>query len=303
MGNIYIAPSKLIQLKKIPASELIINKDGSIYHLGLRPENIAKDIITVGDPKRAKFISSYFDKTTVVKKNREFHSYTGTIGNKRLTVISTGIGTDNIDIVFTELDALVNINLSKRTLKKKSTSLRFYRMGTSGCIQKDIPIDSFLVSHKAIGLDGLLNFYNLKTSKKDQSILDEFNALIKTPHIHPYISSGDKDLIKKFKSEKSFLHGITITANGFYNPQGRSIRLQSKFSNSLQKVFNKKLGALPLSNLEMETAGIYGMSKLLGHKAISINALLANRANGHFSKQPQRTIKKLIEKSLEIISS
>jgi len=287
-------------LKKIPASELIINKDGSIYHLGLRPEDIAQDIITVGDPERAKFISKYFDKITKVKKNREFHSYSGQLGSKKLTVISTGIGTDNIDIVFTELDALVNIDLKKRVVKKKLTSLRFYRIGTSGCIQKDFPIDSLLISTKAIGLDGLLHFYNLKSSKKDQAILADFSTQVDLKNISPYITSGDELLIKKFTSD-TFLKGITLTANGFYNPQGRSIRLQSSFSKSLKKVFNKNLGGLPLSNLEMETAGIYGLSKLLGHQAISLNALLANRANGHFSKSPKKTVKVLIEKSLEII--
>jgi len=289
-------------LKKIPASELILNKDGSIYHLGLRPENIAMDIITVGDPDRAKFISKYFDDITFIKKNREFHSYTGRIGKKKIMVISTGIGTDNIDIVFTELDALANINLKRRTLKAQSKSLRFYRIGTSGCIQKSIPIDSFLISEKAIGLDGLMNFYNMRPSKKDQAILSDFNDLTDFKNIVPYITSGDSQLINKFTNDQ-FIKGITITANGFYNPQARSIRLKSKFASSLKSVFNKNLGGIPLSNLEMETAGIYGLSHLLGHRAISLNALLANRANGIFSNNPKKTVKTLIEKSLEIISN
>ncbi len=289
-------------MKKIPASELIINKDGSIYHLGLRPEDIAGDIITVGDQERAKFISRYFEKITNVKKNREFHSYSGEIGKKKLTVISTGIGTDNIDIVFTELDALVNIDLNKRVIKKKLTSLRFYRIGTSGCIQKNIPLDSLLISTQAIGLDGLLNFYQLKPTKKEQQILSDFNSQVALKNISPYITSGDKTLIKKFTTD-SFLKGITLTANGFYNPQGRSIRLQSTFSKSLKKVINKKINGLPLTNLEMETAGIYGLSRLLGHQAISLNALLANRANGQFSSNPKKTVKKLIETSLEIITN
>lgn len=287
-------------MENIKESELILNPDGSIYHLKLQPGDCARDIITVGDPERAKMISKKFESILVSKRNREFLTITGYFNKKKLTVISTGIGTDNIDIVFTELDALFNIDFKSRKVKKKIVSLNFYRIGTSGSIHSEVPVDSLLISNSAIGLDGLAHFYNY--TKRNMYVNRLFEELNLSPHIKPYYVKAAPGLVNKFSVQEKFLHGVTITANGFYNPQARSLRLKSKFAKNFKKCHNRTLGKAMLSNLEMETAGIYLLAHLLGHNAISVNAILANRVNGEFSTQSKKTVNQLIDYTLEIIS-
>lgn len=276
----------------ITPSELILNEDNSIYHLCLHPSDLASTVITVGDPSRVDLIAERLDDIYLTKHNREFKTITGRIGHKDLTIISTGIGTDNIDIVLNELDALVNVDLDNRTIKEKHTKLKFIRIGTSGSIQADINIDSFIISQYAVGLDGLLSYYD-STQVRDLALE---KACIE---LKGYAVAAEKTLLETFTDlgEK----GITITSNGFYGPQGRSIRL--KFNNKLFEICqNIRYQNLAITNLEMETAGLYGMAKLLGHEAISLNAILANRITKEFSKTPAKTIEKLIDDSLRKIS-
>lgn len=278
----------------IKESELILNPDGSIYHLNLRPEHIAKTIITVGDPDRVNTVTKHFDTIECKIKKREFHTQTGTYRGKRLTVISTGIGTDNIDIVFNELDALVNINLETREIKKTITNLEFIRIGTSGAIQENIPIDSFLISEYAVGFDSLLHFYDSETIQD----ISMSNAIIKQTNwsaskSKPYVVSCNQNLLNRFSSDKT-ITGFTATNAGFYGPQGRILRLPLQDNNLNNKLANFNYNNRIITNLEMETAGIYGLSKLLGHKAISISAIIANRATSLFSKKPNETIEALI---------
>ncbi|WP_420601835.1 nucleoside phosphorylase [Flagellimonas sp.] len=287
----------------ISDSELILNPDGSIYHLNLLPEDIASTIITVGDPNRVSMVSKYFDTVDINKEKREFLTHTGIYKGKRITVISTGIGTDNIDIVFNELDALVNIDFATRKVKQRKTRLDFIRIGTSGSIQADIPVDSFLLSSKAIGFDGLMHFYEAG-QVRNNALEQELNQFLRWEdhNIVAYVVDADEDLAKKFDSNR-IRFGITITNSGFYGPQGRSLRLPPKLHD-----FNTKLAAfsyqnLPLTNHEMETAGMYGLAKLHGHRAVSLNAILANRATGEFSKHGRKTIDDLIKYTLEKIVS
>ncbi|MBT0608693.1 nucleoside phosphorylase [Aequorivita echinoideorum] len=288
--------------KTLSPSELILNPDGSIYHLNLLPEQLADTIITVGDPDRVGAVSKYFDTIEFEVQKREFKTHTGTINGKRISVISTGIGTDNIDIVFNELDALKNIDFKTRTVKNELTSLEIIRIGTSGAIQPEIEIDSFMISEKAIGFDSLLHFYG------DISFCEEAfsEAFISQSNWNPkkskpYVVSADENLLEKFSSEK-FIKGITATNVGFYGPQGRTLRLSLEDETMNEKIRNFRFRGKAITNLEMETSGIYGMAKLLGHRAISLNAILANRANGTFSKNPEKTIDSLIKSTLEIIS-
>jgi len=285
----------------IPASELIINPDGSIYHLHLKPEQLAHTVITVGDPERVAAVTAHFDTIFHTVQRREFKTITGVYKGKEISVISTGIGTDNIDIVFNELDALVNIDFTTRTIKDKLTSLDIIRIGTSGAIQSDIPIDSFLMSAKAIGLDALLHFYD-STHVQD---LDFQQSFVK--HMNwaeekslPYVISNNTDLASKFKS-KQLLEGITATNIGFYGPQGRVLRLQTSDEQMNEKLSAFRFRESVITNLEMETSGIYGLAKLLGHRAVSLNAILANRATGAFSKNPKETVDSLIAYALECI--
>ncbi|GAA4278959.1 nucleoside phosphorylase [Aquimarina mytili] len=287
----------------IAKSELILNPDGSIYHLNLKPEHLARTIITVGDPDRVEQVTQHFDHIEYKIKKREFHTQTGSYKGQRITVISTGIGTDNIDIVFNELDALVNINLKTRETKKEHTALQIIRIGTSGAIQPNIPIDSFVVSEMAIGFDSLLHFYNSKHIQFQKIS----NALIKhldwdTNKSTPYVVESDQKLAKHMQSEITH-KGVTVTNVGFYGPQGRVLRLPLQ-----DKDLNTKMGSFEfennrITNLEMETAGIYGMAKLLGHSAISMNAILANRSTGEFSQNPKAVVNRLIQYSLDKINT
>ena len=285
-----------IALEIIPESELILNKDGSIYHLNLLPEDIGDYIITVGDPDRVDAVAKHFDNVRVNKINREFKTVTGQLGNKNISVISTGISTDNIDIFLNELDALVNVDLEKRQVKEQHTSLKIIRIGTSGTIQNDISIDSFLLSHFAIGFDGLFNFYPEAAENESGLSVDVKRAFAA---YQPFVFDMDHTLGKFFSSD--FLFGITATLGGFYAPQGRAIRLSNGPHHWMRDLRDFETNGRKVTNIEMETAGIYGLSKMLGHKAISLNAILANRITGEFSKNPQKTINELIIKSLSII--
>ncbi|MCL6220367.1 nucleoside phosphorylase [Zunongwangia pacifica] len=287
----------------LKASEFILNEDGSIYHLNLRPEHLADTIITVGDPDRVAKVTEHFDDIEFSIQKREFHTQTGSYRGKRISVISTGIGTDNIDIVFNELDALVNIDFEKKEVKKQLKSLDIIRIGTTGSIQAEIPIDAFLLSEKAIGFDGLLHFY------QSQECIDEnfSEAFIKhmdwfPKKANPYIVENSKILQQTLDSEEIF-KGITATNIGFYGPQGRSLRLGLQDDQMNAKLATFKYLDQKITNLEMETSGIYGMSKLLGHNAVSMNVILANRATGEFTASPQKTMEKLIGYCLDKLTS
>ncbi|MEJ6792200.1 MAG: nucleoside phosphorylase [Lacinutrix sp.] len=278
----------------IKESELILNPDGSVYHLNLRPEHISNTIITVGDPDRVSSVTKHFDSIEFETRKREFHTQTGTFKGKRITVISTGIGTDNIDIVFNELDALVNINLKTREIKKELTSLTIVRVGTSGSIQKEIPVDSFLISEMAAGFDSLLHFYDSEVfqNKAISKALIEHTNWYKAKS-DPYVVNCHASLLKQFSSNKT-VNGFTATNVGFYGPQGRILRLALQDNELNNKLASFNYKGKYITNLEMETAGIYGISKLLGHKALSMNAIIANRASGKFSENPTKTVDKLI---------
>ena len=283
----------------IKASELILNPDRSVYHLNLRPEHLATTIITVGDPDRVDSITTHFDHIEFQTKKREFHTQTGTYKGKRITVISTGIGTDNIDIVFNELDALVNINLETRQIKTQLTQLEIIRIGTSGSIQKEIPIDAFLISEYAAGFDSLLHFYqseHVQFPEISDALMKQTQWFDKKSQ--PYVVKSDDDLLKKFSSDKTH-KGFTVTNVGFYGPQGRVLRLPVQDVGLNDKLANFNYKGMLITNLEMETAGIYGLSKLLGHKALSMNAIIANRATGEFTQNPKKVVNDLIAYTLD----
>jgi uridine phosphorylase len=287
-------------MSRIAESELIINDRGAVYHLDLRPEELAPTVVTVGDPDRVKEVSKYFDKIEVKRQHREFISHTGTIGNKRLTVLSSGIGPDNIDIVVNELDALVNIDFEKREINKSLKTLNIIRIGTSGSLQADIPVDSFVASTHGLGIDNLLNFYRLEQNSEEQQLIHSF---ITHTQIHgqvgnPYISSGAASLIKHFVSD--FHHGITVTCPGFYGPQGRVLRLGIKNPNLVNRLTDFRFGQHRITNFEMETSAIYGLGKLLGHNCLAVNAIVANRVKKEFSKDGKAAVEKLIVKFIEI---
>ncbi|RSK38634.1 nucleoside phosphorylase [Mangrovimonas spongiae] len=283
----------------IKDSELILNPDGSVYHLNLKPEHIAKTIITVGDPDRVDKVTKYFDHIDFKVRKREFHTQTGTLNGKRLSVVSTGIGTDNIDIVLNELDALVNIDLERREVKPNHTSLDIIRIGTSGSLQEDIPVDSFLLSEYAIGFDSLLHFYDsekVQHQNVSNALMTHTNWFQKKSH--PYVVKGDNELLEKLSSNQTFT-GCTATNVGFYGPQGRVLRLPLQDDLLNDKLASFEYEGIKITNLEMETAGIYGLSALLGHKALSANAIIANRPKGTFSKSPKIITEKLIQYALE----
>ncbi len=285
----------------IPSSELILNEDGSVYHLNLLPYQVAQTIITVGDPDRVDTVTAYFDTIECTVHKREFKTITGSYKGKRLTVISTGIGTDNIDIVLNELDALVNIDLERRTVKETHNTLDIIRIGTSGAIQKDIPIDSFLISTTAVGLDALLHFYksdHIQQKDFQEAFVNHMNWAKEKSE--PYVIQGNQALLEHFSSEE-VIRGCTATNIGFYAPQGRKLRLETSDDGMNSKLESFRFRESVITNLEMETAGIYGLSALMGHRAISLNAILANRALKTFSNQPAETTKALIEFALERI--
>ena len=278
----------------IKESELILNPNGSVYHLNLKPENISTDIIFVGDQDRVDLITTHFESIEFTTQKREFKTTTGVYNGKRISVISTGIGPDNIDIVLNELDALVNIDLKTRTIKKNHTALNIIRIGTSGSLQADIPVDSFLMSTLGLDLNGMLLSYQIEDFSHSATEIAFINHTNWSPKkCQPVIVSNSKELEKKISSERIF-KGMTATAGGFYGPQGRVLRLalQDAALNSKMDSFNYQ--GTRITNLEMETSAIYGLSKLLGHHACSMNAIIANRATGNFSKNPKKVVDDLI---------
>lgn len=288
---------------KIKISELPINKDGSIYHLKLHPEQIAYDIIIVGDPGRVKKVSAYFDKIDVKVHNREFLTHTGYFNGKRISVISTGMGTDNIDIFLNELDALVNIDFEKRAPKSELTSLNIVRLGTSGALQEDIPVDSIVVSEYGLGLDGLLNFYTPEYSSQETTLNKSFIEQTNWPQelARPYIIKGNEGLVEKLG--EGYFKGITATACGFYAPQGRQVRLDIKVPDINERLRAFQHEGNKVLNFEMETSALYGLSKLMGHNACTMCAVIANRFSKTFSKDYQLTIDKLIENTLQRLTA
>lgn len=286
---------------KLSEADLIINQDGTIYHLNLLPEDLAHTVITVGDPDRVSEISKHFDRIELKKGKREFLTHTGYIGQKRLTVISTGIGTDNIDIVFNELDALVNVDFESREVKKELVSLDIIRVGTSGAIQPDLPMGTILASSFGLGLDALMKYYIHELSVDERPILEAFQS--HSSHIkgiHPYLTAADPGLLSRIGGTME--QGITVTAPGFYAPQGRQVRAKNAVPNFIELLNTFQHGKYRITNLEMETAGIYALAKALGHKALSVNAILASRVNFEFSKTPDKVVDKAIRMVLDKLS-
>lgn len=289
-------------MNRIAESELIINDRGAVYHLDLRPDEIAGTVITVGDPDRVKEVSKHFDSIELKRQHREFISHTGYVGKKRITVLSSGIGPDNIDIVINELDALVNIDFETRTIKDKLSSLNIIRIGTSGSLQADIPVDGFVASTHGLGIDNLLNFYRHEHNDEEQALLHSF---ITHTQIHgqignPYITSGAGSLIKHFV--KDFHHGITVTCPGFYGPQGRILRLGIRNPELINRLTDFRFGQHRITNFEMETSAIYGLGKLLGHNCLAVNAIVANRVKKEFSKDGKAAVERLIQKFIGIFA-
>lgn len=285
------------------SSELIITPRRTIYHLDLAPEHVAPTIITVGDPDRVKEVSKYFDTITHKAQHREFVTHTGTIGNKAISCVSTGIGPDNIDIVYNELDALVNIDFATRTVKDTHTSLNVIRMGTCGCLQGDVPVESLIVSSHAIGMDNLMHYYRMENNPDENFIINAFNKHtgLENTRIVPYIAEGAIALRKHFGA--GFTHGITVTCPGFYGPQGRVLRGQLAFPNLIDALTTFRHQDIRITNFEMETSAIYGLGKVLGHKSLSISTVVANRVSKTFCSDGNAAVDNMIRKSLEVISS
>lgn len=283
----------------IPSSELILNPDGSVYHLNLLPEHIATDIIFVGDQNRVEKITQFFDSIEFSAQKREFKTQTGSYKGKRMTVLSTGIGPDNIDIVMNELDALVNIDLQTRLPKEQLTSLNIIRVGTSGSLQADIPVDSFVMSQYGLGLDNMLRSYQIdaiSNAEMEEAFISQTNWDLKKGR--PYAIRCSETLERLIESEQIF-KGITATAGGFYGPQGRKLRLDIQDNDLNNKMDSFHFNDQRITNLEMETAAIYGLSALLGHNALSLNAIIANRASGTFSADPYKAVDQLIAYTLD----
>lgn len=289
-------------MNRIAESELIINNRDAVYHLDLRPEELAGTVITVGDPSRVAEVSKHFDSIEVKAQHREFITHTGYVGKKRISVLSSGIGPDNIDIVMNELDALVNIDFKTRQVKDNLTSLNIIRLGTSGSLQADIPVDSFVASTHGLGLDNLLNFYRHEQNDEEQQLLQSFVTHIQMhgQMSYPYISSAAGSLLKHFV--KDFHHGITTTCPGFYGPQGRVLRLGIRNPDLINRLTDFRFGQHRITNFEMETSAIYGLGKLLGHNCLAINAIVANRIVKEFTKDGKAIVEKMIVKFIETFS-
>jgi uridine phosphorylase len=285
-------------MAKISETDLILNEDGSVYHLNLLPKHISDTVITVGDPTRVYRVSQYFDDIEFEMNQREFITHVGTYKGKRITVISTGIGTDNIEIFFTELDALVNIDLKTREPKSRRKKLKIVRIGTSGALQEDIPLGAHLASEYAVGFDNLMSFYDLPQDDFEKEMARDIQEKTGIPFT-PYLVRGSDLLMKQFGGD--MVVGNTVTTPGFYAPQGRVMRIPIRFPKLLEDLnyYHNKTSDFWLTNFEMETSGYYAMARLLGHDVLSVNAIIANRVKNKFSKQPQKVIDALIKKVLE----
>lgn len=290
------------KMKPIPESELILNPNGSIYHLNVLPEMLADTIIVVGDPDRVAEITKHFDTIEHKVAKREFVTHTGYLNNKRLTVMSTGIGTDNIDIVLNEVDACVNIDFETKMPKLKKKSLEIIRLGTSGSLQEDIDVDSIVLSSHGIGLDNLANYYLLENDVEETYIIEKFKKeVLNSPYTaSAYIAKCSSTLMQKLS--KGYHQGITLTCPGFYGPQGRQLRLEPRFQNLISNANKFKFEQYQITNFEMETSGIYALGNLLGHQCLSVNVILANRIKNTFSKDPHKSVEILIQEMLEKIT-
>ncbi|SDE32716.1 nucleoside phosphorylase [Niabella drilacis] len=285
-------------MSRIAESELIINNRGAVYHLDLRPEELAGTVVTVGDPDRVAEFSKYFDTVEVRRQHREFVTHTGTVGGKRLTVLSSGIGPDNIDIVMNELDALVNINFETREIRPELNSLNIIRVGTSGSLQADIPVDSFVAATHGLGLDNLLNFYRPEETDEETQLLQSFVTHVQMQGLStPYITGAAPSLLKHFVT--GFHQGITVTCPGFYGPQGRVLRLGVRNPQLIDRLTDFSFGQHRITNFEMETSAIFGLGKLLGHHCLAINAIVANRIVKEFSRDGKAAVERLIIQFLE----
>lgn len=285
-------------MARIPETDLILNPDGSVYHLNLLPKHISETIITVGDPGRVYMVSEYFDEVEFEMNKREFITHVGRYKGKRITVISTGIGTDNVEIFFNEIDALVNVDLKTREPKPRRKKLKIIRIGTSGALQEDVPLGSHLVSDYAVGLDNLMNFYNLPMDAEEKAIAEDIQEKTRLPFT-PYVVRGSESLKEQFGAE--MISGNTVTCPGFYAPQGRTLRIPIRYPKLLQDLNYYHRGDFWLTNFEMETSGYYALARLLGHEALSVNAIVANRIKSKFSKDPNKVVDSLIRKVLEKI--
>jgi len=280
----------------ISETDLILNPDGSVYHLNLLPKHISDTIITVGDPSRVYMVSQFFDEVEFEMNKREFITHVGKFNNKRITVISTGIGTDNIEIFFTELDALVNIDLKTREPKQRKRKLKIIRIGTSGALQEDIPVGSHLVSDYAVGLDNLMNFYDFTMDDFEAGVAHDLHRKTGLSFL-PYVVRGSNLLREQIGFD--MMQGNTVTCPGFYAPQARQLRLPLRFPKLQEDLNYYHKGEFWLSNFEMETSGYYAMARLLGHEALSVSAIVANRIKNKFSKNPNKIVESLIQKVLE----
>jgi uridine phosphorylase len=290
-------------MQRIAESELIINARGAVYHIDLRPEELAQNIIVVGDPDRVAMVSKYFDKIEIKRQHREFVSHTGRIGNKRITCSSTGIGPDNIDIVMNEFDALVNIDFETRTIRKELITLNVMRIGTSGSLQADVPVDSWVAGTHGLGLDNLLNYYRYEHNEQEKELLQSFvtQTQLNSQICSPYIALASPALLKNFVD--GFHSGITVTCPGFYGPQGRVLRLGIRNPELIDRLTQFRFGQHRITNFEMETSAIYGLGRLLGHHCLSLNAIIANRISKEFTKDAHSLVDGLIKKVLETIST
>ncbi len=289
-------------MTRIAESELILNARGAVYHLNVRPEELAQTIITVGDPDRVKAVSKHFDQIEGTWQHREFVTHTGFIGQKRVSVVSTGIGTDNIDIVLNELDALANIDFNTRTVKETPVSLEIIRLGTSGSLQPTIPVDSFVVSSHGLGLDNLLPFYTYQNTPEELQLLEAFRGQIRLQPsaARPYLIEASATLRERFT--EGFHSGITVTCPGFYAPQGRILRGALSHPDLIDQLTRFSFENRHITNFEMETAGIYGLGRVLGHQCLSISAIVANRIQKEFSKDGNAAVERLIARALEVIA-
>lgn len=289
-------------MKPIEESELILDKRGAIYHLGVRPEELGETVIMVGDPDRVPVVSKHFDSIEFKLQHREFITHTGIIGKKRISVVSTGIGPDNIDIAMNELDALVNIDFESRTIKPNLSSLHIFRFGTSGSLQADIPVDSLVAGTHGLGFDNVMHYYTLANTLAEQEIIDAFkeHTGLVSGNVIPYLYEGSKSLLQHF--QKDFIKGITVACPGFYGPQGRILRLGLAYPGLVDKLTTFRHQEHFVSNFEMESSAIYGLGKSLGHHCLSLNAVVANRVVKQFSKDGGKAVENLVEKALGIIA-
>ncbi len=280
-------------MRQIPETELILHPDGSVYHLRLRPEQLGNLVFTVGDPDRVPTVSQHLDQIDFQLQNREFITHTGWKNGHRVSVISTGMGTDNVEILMTELDALVNVDLQTREVKSQKTSLQIIRIGTSGSLQEDIPTGTLLASELAIGMDTLMAYYTPLSGTQDlaQAIQEELGLTFR-----PYQAAASRLLLDKLDPE--ILRGVTLTCPGFYAPQGREVRLKPRFEHMIERLAALRVQDRYLTNFEMETAGYYALGELLGHEVLSLNAILANRPLKKFDAAGEKTVERAIEIAL-----